>query len=64
MSSNTDIFYQSRVSGIYGGTVPLMVLATIAVAARLVARKLSVAKYWWDDLLVVLALVRKIGVSI
>ncbi len=35
-----------------------MVLATLAVAARLIARRLSVAKYWWDDLLIVFALVR------
>ena len=58
MSSDTGIFHQSRVSEVYGGTITLMVLATIAVAARLLARRLSVAKYWWDDPLIVFALVR------
>ena len=52
----------SRASEDYGATITLTVLATLAVAARLVARKLSVAKFWWDDLLIVLALVRGIEV--
>ncbi len=59
MSSDTEIFHQSRVPEVYGGTITLTVLATLAVAARLVARRLSVAKYWWDDLLIVFALVRR-----
>ena len=34
-----------------------MVLATIVVAVRLAARRSSAAKLWWDDYLIVLALV-------
>ena len=56
-----DRYYESRVSEIYGGSISLIVLAILLVFARLVARKLSRAKFWWDDLLIVLALVSPIG---
>lgn len=52
-----DTFRQSRISEVYGGTISLIVLATIAVGARLVARRISVVNLWWDDYLIVLALV-------
>ena len=58
MSIDRGTYYQSRASEVYGATITLQVLATIAVIARLVSRKLSVAKYWWDDLTIVLAWVR------
>lgn len=54
-----DVYYQSQTLAIYGGTISLIILATIAVAARLAARKISAAKLWWDDLVIVVALVRQ-----
>ena len=60
MSIDRGAYYQSRASEVYGITITLEVLATIAVIARLVSRKLSVAKYWWDDLTIVLAWVRDV----
>lgn len=48
---------QSRTSEVYGGTIPLIVLATILVIIRLIARNISVAKLWWDDYVIVVALV-------
>lgn len=44
-------------SDIYKGTVFQIVLATVSVAVRLVARQKSPAKLWWDDFTVVVALV-------
>jgi hypothetical protein len=53
----TETYHESQKSQIYGVTVTLVVAATLAVALRLVARRLSAAKYWWDDWMLVLALV-------
>lgn len=58
MTADMDAYNQSRAYEIYIGTITLMVLASIAVTARLAARKISVANYWWDDYLIALALVR------
>ncbi|KAL8991365.1 MAG: hypothetical protein Q9177_000206 [Variospora cf. flavescens] len=52
-----DVYHQSKAPEIYGGTISLIVLATIAVVARLAARRVSVANLWWDDLTIVLALI-------
>lgn len=54
----TGVDHESRVSDVYGATISLVVAATFAVALRLTARKISAAKYWWDDWILVLALVR------
>ncbi|KAI4108055.1 MAG: hypothetical protein LQ339_002327 [Xanthoria mediterranea] len=59
-----DIYHQSNVRDVYGGTISLIVLATIAVGARLAARRLSVANLWWDDWTIVLALVTYLLFSI
>ena len=48
---------ESRVPSLYGPTITLVVLATLAVALRFTARKLSGSRYWWDDWILVLALV-------
>lgn len=53
-----DVYNQSRAVQLYGGTISLMVAATIALALRLVARSISAAKLWWDDWILMLALVR------
>lgn len=53
-----DVYDQSRTAEVFGGTISLIILASVAVAARLAARKISVAGLWWDDYVIVLALVR------
>lgn len=53
------VYYESRQSEIYGGTISLIVLATLSVVVRLLARQRSAAKLWWDDSIIVIALVRK-----
>lgn len=40
------------------GTVVSVVLATVAVALRLLARRLSAAPFWWDDWTILASLVR------
>ena len=54
---SNDIYYQSRTSGVYGGTISLIIVAAIAVALRLTARSISAANFWWDDWTLVIALV-------
>lgn len=55
---NSDAYYQTRVPDLYAATITLAVLQTIAVVARFAARKISAAKFWWDDYTILLALVR------
>ncbi|KAI4218473.1 MAG: hypothetical protein LQ349_008701 [Xanthoria aureola] len=50
-------------SDIYKGTIFQIVLATVSVAVRLVARQKSPAKLWWDDFTVVVALIRYCGLG-
>ena len=54
---SNDTYYQSRTSGVYGGTISLILVAAIAVCLRLAARKISAANLWWDDWTLVIALV-------
>ena len=58
MKMVAEAYHDSRASNLYSATIPLVVVATFAVGSRLVARKISAAKYWWDDWTLVLALVR------
>ena len=59
----TDIEYQlshyheSRVGGLIAGTVVMMVASTIAVAMRLISRRIKKAKYGADDFMAFLGLV-------
>ena len=39
------------------GSVVSVGLATVAVAARLIARKISAAPFWWDDYTIGISLV-------
>lgn len=39
------------------GSIISVVAATIAVAARLLARKVSAAPFWWDDWTIMASLV-------
>lgn len=54
----SSMYYQTRVPDLYAATITLAIVQTIAVGARLAARKLSAANFWWDDYTIVLALVR------
>lgn len=49
---------------VWVGSIVGVVSATVAVAARLYARKLSAAHFWWDDLFIVLALVMQWSMGI
>ena len=40
-----------------GYSVALIVLSSILVILRLISRRLSAAKFWWDDTLIVISLV-------
>lgn len=42
---------------VWVGSIVGVVLSTVAVIARVIARRLSAAEFWWDDLFIVLALV-------
>lgn len=58
MSASTAQPNVSEAWKVWVGSIVSVVLATIAVAARLAARRISAAKFWWDDFTIVLALVR------
>lgn len=51
---------ESRQEEILGVVITLMIITTVAVVLRFVARRMTAAKYGVDDLLTVLALVRSI----
>lgn len=44
---------------IYVGTLTTIVPATLAVGARFLARWIGGIHYWWDDWMVLIALVRR-----
>ncbi|MCJ1447848.1 MAG: hypothetical protein MMC23_008360 [Stictis urceolatum] len=47
---------QSRQPTLYAATISTGVIAALAVSLRLLARRLSKAKFWYDDYLIVLSL--------
>ena len=51
------IYNQNRAGEVYAGTLTLLLVATISVALRFLARKLSSATFWWDDWILLTALV-------
>lgn len=51
------IYNQDRPGEVYAGTLTLLLVATICVALRFFARRLSSATFWWDDWILLLALV-------
>lgn len=52
-----DVYDQSRTAEIYGSTIALLLLASVAVVLRIVCRKISAAPFWWDDWTIIGALV-------
>ena len=59
-SEETIRYDQSRVQEVYGWTISLIVLATFLVIARIIARRHSAVKLWWDDVAIVVALVSEV----
>lgn len=53
----TSINRDSHQVQIYVASAILLSLATVGVALRLLARRISSAKLWWDDYTIVIALV-------
>ena len=53
----SDIPSESAGWKVLGGSIVSVILATIVVVLRLVARRLSDAPYWWDDYTICGALV-------
>ena len=49
--------YESQQPSIYAATFISWGLAVIAVVLRFTARKISKANFWWDDWLMIVALV-------
>ena len=52
-------YYQTPSSDHFAATLTLAFMQTIAIGARLAARKLSATNLWWDDDIIVLALGRE-----
>lgn len=44
-------------AGLIGFSVTFLILNTFTVALRLVSRRISAARLWWDDLFIVISLV-------
>ena len=51
----------NRVGEVYGSVTTLIIITTIAVILRLLARKISAAPFWWDDWTIISALVKLSG---
>ena len=53
-----EVYNQSRIPEVLGGTTTVVVLALMSVGGRIAGRKVSAAKFWWDDWVVMVATVR------
>lgn len=56
---NDDIAWK-----VWVGSIVSVVLATLAVTARLIARRLSAARFWWDDFTIFMALLVTWGMGV
>ena len=54
----SNVHNQNRQAIVYSVTGVLLAKASLAVGMRLYARKISSARFLWDDLTIVIALVR------
>ena len=55
--------YGSHRSRLLGANIVLIILPTTFVILRLASRKVSRAGYWWDDLLIIIALIFSYGLT-
>ena len=56
-------FYEGSPASLPACSISLTFLCTIAVTGRLVSRRISAAKFWWDDVLSIVSLVETPEVS-
>lgn len=59
-----DTARQDRTSSIYGGSIALIVVVNLAIAARIYARRISKNGLWWDDFIIFLSLIFYWGISV
>lgn len=52
-----DVYNQSRQPALYATTAVLLCLVTIAVFLRMLVRRKSAARFWWDDYTIALAMI-------
>jgi hypothetical protein len=50
---------QDVTSSVLAAAIPTFALATIGVTLRIFARRLTAAKFWWDDYLIFISYVRR-----
>ena len=56
-------FYEGSPTSFPPCSISLIFLCTIAVTGRLVSRRISAAKFWWDDVLSTISLVEILEVG-
>ncbi|KAI9654717.1 MAG: hypothetical protein M1831_005304 [Alyxoria varia] len=56
-----DVNNQNRDAELYGSSITLLVLATVAVIVRFIARRISHNDLWWDDWTILAAFVFYVG---
>lgn len=54
---NSGVYYEDRTATLYGGTIALQTLATLFVILRFISRKVSKNGFWWDDWMILPAMV-------
>lgn len=57
----SSFYHQSRTPELYGSTITLTIVATVAVVLRFASRRISSAPYWWDDWAIIIALIFAYG---
>lgn len=56
-------FYEGSSTSLPAYSLALMILATVAVLGRLLSRRISAAKFWWDDMLTIIGLVSSLHIG-
>lgn len=54
---SSGVFYEDRTATLYGGTIALQTLSTLFVILRFTSRRVSGKGFWWDDWMILPALV-------
>lgn len=56
-------FYEGSPNSLPACSMSLLFLCTITVTGRLVSRRISAAKFWWDDVLSIISLVQMVEIG-
>ena len=56
-------FYEGSPTSLPAWSISFIFLCTTAVTGRLVSRRISAAKFWWDDVLSIISLVEILEVA-